>query len=302
MADALSARFCDPNPDMDAARQDRLLRLSDWLRQQLDQAGAEVALVARAGLDLRPFGLRLSHAGVALRQGLDSPWAVRQLYYACNEGQPRLFDQGLAGFLSGTPAHKPAHFELLLLRPGPQARLLAQAAAETPTALGLLADTYTANAYAWGTRYQNCNQWLAELMGQAWGPTPEGGAAAAPEVAAQTGTQVAQQRARAQAWLQAQGYQPHVFQLGPWRLWLASVWPMVALDDHPPSDRAAHRLLVSMPEPLMRFAAQQAPGSTRWSVCLTVDHAVLRPAGPALDEACTPEAVHADRVLEFQPG
>ena len=36
-------------------------------------------------------------------------------------------------------------------------------------ALALLAGEYSANAYAYSTRYQNCNQWLVELMASAWG-------------------------------------------------------------------------------------------------------------------------------------
>lgn len=328
---------------MSAARQDRLLRLSDWLRQHLEQADSEVALVARAGLDLRPYGLRLSHAGIALRQGLDSPWAVRQLYYACDEARPRLFDQGLAGFVAGTPAERTAHVELLLLPPGAPAQALRETAGDHSSALGLLGEVYTANAYAWGTRYQNCNQWLAELLGHAWqgqaeerraalGPPKQQDASQAParehtETAARPPFRgqapawghrggagdaapwsgpptraVEQRRALAQTWLKSRGYQPHVFQLGPVRTWLAGFWPLVSLEDHPAEDLAAHRLRVSMPESILTFVSHQVPTSQRWRVCLTAERAVLRVAGPDLDDSCDPVALHGDRVLSLLPG
>ncbi|MDP1086386.1 DUF2145 domain-containing protein, partial [Klebsiella pneumoniae] len=66
---------------------------------------------------LSRFGLRYSHAGIALADGLGSPWAVRQLYYACSEGAPRLFDQGLAGFVAGNDDADLGYVSLVLLPP-----------------------------------------------------------------------------------------------------------------------------------------------------------------------------------------
>ena len=53
-------------------------------------------------MDLSRFGVRYSHSGVSLKTGDNAPWSVRQLYYACDEERPRLYDQGLAGFVFGT--------------------------------------------------------------------------------------------------------------------------------------------------------------------------------------------------------
>jgi hypothetical protein len=47
--------------------------------------------------------------------------------------------------------------------------LLERAAEDKHLALALLAGQYSANAYAFGTRYQNCNQWVAEMLASAWG-------------------------------------------------------------------------------------------------------------------------------------
>ena len=69
------------------------------VKDRLDASDARLALVARSGTDLSRFGLRYSHAGVSLKASSNAPWSVRQLYYACDERRPRLFDQGLSGLL-----------------------------------------------------------------------------------------------------------------------------------------------------------------------------------------------------------
>ena len=94
-------RHCAPPPPLDAVQHDRLFRFAALVRETLDQSGQRLALIARAGTDLRRFGQRYSHAGIALLASPNTPWSVRQLYYDCDASQPRLFDQGLPGFLLG---------------------------------------------------------------------------------------------------------------------------------------------------------------------------------------------------------
>ena len=101
--------FCERGKQVGAAEQDRVLRFAGAVKGELERSGANVALISRAGLDLSRFGLLYSHAGVALKE-LEGVWTVRQLYYACDESRPRLFDQGVAGFALGADA-----LELVLL-------------------------------------------------------------------------------------------------------------------------------------------------------------------------------------------
>ena len=49
-----------------------MLRFAAAVREALAAAGTPAALIARSGTDLSRFGLRYSHAGVALADGLDS--------------------------------------------------------------------------------------------------------------------------------------------------------------------------------------------------------------------------------------
>ena len=172
-AGAASGRFCDLQSPLTATQQDRLLSFAAIAKRELEASGHRVAIVARSGLNLARFGIRYSHAGISLAANPNGPWSVRQLYYACDEGQPRLYDQGLPGFLFGTDDPSLGYLSVVLL-PAPSAAPLESAALDTPRALALLGVGYSANAHAYSTRYQNCNQWLIELLAGAWG-AGEGG-------------------------------------------------------------------------------------------------------------------------------
>jgi hypothetical protein len=263
-------RYCEQPPEMTAAQHARLLRFAGVVREQLDAADAPAALIARSGLDLDRFGVRYSHAGVLLKLGEPAAWQVRQLYYACDERRPRIFDQGVAGFIAGL--HDPAvgHVALLLL-PAEAARPLAEAARSNARALALLSPDYSANAYSFALRYQNCNQWVAELLASAWG---EGVA----------------DRAAAQAWLRAQGFAPTAFAPAfPPLLWGSVFIPFLHHADHPPEELAAGRFLVTMPESIEAFVVRRHPQARRIELCMAGPRIVLRDGGAPLPADCTPQ-------------
>lgn len=149
------------------------------------------------------------------------------------------------------------------------------AALDTPTALQLLAGRYSANAYAWSLRYQNCNQWVLELMAQAWGALPAG-----PDL-----------RERAQHWLRQGGYQPEPVRV-PSHGWMfaAGFVPLVHLDDHPEDDRFALRLKVSVPATLESFVRARWPDSQRLELCHDGRQAVTHSGWTWVDENCQPAA------------
>ena len=276
-----SLGLCAQSPELGAAQHDRRLRLVARLRQVLQDSGAPVALVSRSGVDLTRFALRFSHAGIALRDSPNTPWSVRQLYYACDEGRPRLFDQGLAGFLLAADDAPSGHVSVLLLPHAPS-QALAAAALDRRRALQLLAGRYSANAHAFSTRYQNCNQWVAELLAAAWG-----GLGDAPD------------RAQAQAWLQTQGYAPHRFEVGSrWLVWLARLLPLLHDDDHPAEDRDASVYRVSMPVSLEAFVRRTVPGARRVELCHDERHIVVRQGWDPLGPGC--EAGPGDLRIPFE--
>ncbi|MEX5746786.1 DUF2145 domain-containing protein [Massilia sp. X63] len=266
--------FCQQSIDIGAAEQDRVLRFAGVVKSELERSGARVALIARAGLDLSRFGQLYSHAGVALRDNPGGPWAVRQLYYACDESRPRLFDQGIAGFALGADAPARGHISLLFL-PDEDGALLEQAALDKRLALALLAGQYSANAYAYGTRYQNCNQWVAELLASAWGRL-DGGASAHP-------------REEAQDWLRTQGYTAGPIRVpSHWMMFAGQFVPLVHLNDHPLEDQHALALQVSVPASIEAFVRRRAPQAHRVELCHTQERIVVRRGWEPLGAACEP--------------
>ncbi|MEN3275899.1 MAG: hypothetical protein V7631_1689 [Massilia sp.] len=264
--------FCARTTEISAADQDRVLRFAGVVKRELERSGGKVALVSRAGLDLSRFGLLYSHAGIALKDNPGSPWAVRQLYYACDESRPRLFDQGIAGFALGAEAPTRGHMSLVFL-PEADGALLERAALDKPLALSLLAGRYSANAYAFGTRYQNCNQWVAELLAGAWGRLD--------------GT--VDTRTQAQHWLHTQGYRPGPVHIPSHAMMFAGQFvPLVHVNDHPVEDIHALALKVSTPAAIEAFVRRQAPGAQRVQLCHDRERIVVRRGWEPLGAECRP--------------
>jgi hypothetical protein len=281
---AASLRYCDQPPATTAAQQDHLFRFATAVRETLEAAAAEggTAIVARSGQrGLGRFGERYSHAGISLKSGGPTPWAVRQLYFACDERVPRLFDQGIAGFVFGTDDPDEGYVSILVLPPA-ETEAVRRRAADNGYALRLLGADYSANAYAYSRRYQNCNQWVAELLAASWGGLDD----------------AEDLRAAAQGWLKQHGYEPTAFDVGAW--WLRLVEPFVSwvhADDHPAEDRAARVYRVSMPASIERLAQAQAPGLERIELCHARDRIVVRRGWVPLAGGCLP--AEGDRVIEL---
>jgi hypothetical protein len=278
-AQASSQRYCDAPGPISAAQQDRLFRFAAVIKAELEASGQSVALVSRAGLDLGRFGQRYSHAGFSLKQNPQTPWAVRQLYYECDAKRSRLFDQGLLAFLLGAENASTGFFSLVLLPPE-AAAAVEQQALDKARALQVLSPRYSANSFPFSLQFQNCNQWVAEMLAMAWGALDGDDAP----------------RQQAQAWLQSQAYEPTVFDVG-WHLlmWMSGLSPWLHSTDHPSDDLAAKRFRVSMPASLENFVQHQWPQSQRLEFCHTPRHIVVHQGWQALAADCSPG--EGDRVI-----
>jgi len=283
---AASLRYCDAQDKPDVAVQDRLIQVAAIVKAELERSGQSVALVSRSGLALQRLNQRYSHTGIALQAGPHTPWSVRQLYYACDEKRPLIFDQGMSGFVLGASDATEGYVSIVLL-PQDAAAALERTALDNRAALQLLGATYSANAYAFSQAYQNCNQWVIEMLASAWGalgtdrPTP------------------LQSRTQAQAWLQGQGYTPTAIQVG-WQplMWLARRITWLHSDDHPAHDLDAARFRVSMPESIEAFVRQRLPEATRLELCYTERNVVLRRGWTPIGPHC--EAAAGDEVVALQ--
>ncbi len=272
-AHAGALRLCDDTDRLDATQRDRILRLAALVRTTLDAADAAVAIVARAGLALDRFGEAYSHAGFALRDGPGGRWAVRQLYFDCQAGRPGLFDQGLSAFLLGAEQPDGNRLSVVLLPPS-TAEDLRAAVGDDPRALRLLHPHYAANAYAWSVAYQNCNQWVVEMLAEAW----SGGSVTHAD---------ADPRRLAQAWLRQAGYEPAVLDVGsPWLMAAGLFVPWLRRDDHPPEDLEALRFRVTMPSSIERFVRQRIQGARRLEFCRLGERVVVRDGWTPLPPGC----------------
>lgn len=278
-AQAGSARSCDRPVDLDITQRDRLFRWAGIIKHTLSASGQRVAVVARSGTDLHRFGQRYSHAAISLRDHDDGPWAVRQLYFACDEGRPRVFDQGLSGFLLGIDDADTGYLSIVTL-PTAASDALARAALDKPTALQFLHPVYSANAYAWGLAFQNCNQWLVELLAGAW-------AGASPAVTT---------RAEAQQWLRAQGYEPTAMHVNsPWLMWAAVFVPWLHRSDHPPDALDRRTFAVTMPTSIEAFLRHRMPDAQRTEICHKAGRVVIHRGWTPMPDDC--EAGPDDQVV-----
>lgn len=272
-----SGRFCDRTLALTARQQDRMLRFAAVLHEELALDDG-IVLLSRSGLDLSRFAIRYSHAALGWRseQGV---WSARQLYYACDEGRPRIFDQGLAGFVLGTDDAALGYVSLVRLPPEASAALR-PAMLDGARVQQLLAPRYSANAYAYSLRYQNCNQWVMEMLAAGWGALAAGD----------------DLRARAQAWLAQAAYVPQPVEVGARWLMLAGLFvPLVHLDDHPDEARAAMRLQVSLPATVEQFVQQRFPASSRVELCHDERQIVVHRGWSSIAAACV--AGPDDRVI-----
>lgn len=270
-------QFCDRTHSLSAAVQDRLLGFAAVVREELASAGDGVALISRSGLDLSRFGIRYSHAAIAWLSDT-GVWTARQLYYACEEGRPRLYDQGIAGFVMGTDDATRGWVSIVTV-PAQAATQLRRTALDTPLALRLLAADYNASAFAFGVRYQNCNQWVVELLAAAWGNLRGG----------------EDLRGNAQDWLRLAGYSPRPIAVSNWQRFASVFVPLVHVDDHPEEDRFALAFRVSLPGAIETFVRQRFPASERIEICHDEKQVVVHRGWTAAAEGCRPRP--GDRVV-----
>ncbi len=217
------------------------LDLALQVRDTLDQAKADVAIVARVGRDLSRYGLRYSHVGFVWRGHPRGEWTVVNELNQCGTAESALYDQGLGDFFLDDMFAYEA--EIVIPSPAVQRKIDALLAARDGDRLH--EPHYNLVAYAWGTRYQNSNQWLLETTARAL--------AVAPVVT----------RAQAQAWLRDAGFQPSTIHLSAMeRLGGELSQANIAFDDHPLDRRMAGEIDVVSAESVLGFLHRIDAGAT----------------------------------------
>jgi hypothetical protein len=203
---------------------ERGMTLAEKTLASLNASGEKVVVLARAGQDLGKYGVRYSHLGLAYQMpdgegGMT--WRVVHKLNTCGTSESSVYRQGLGEFFLDDLWR----FEAAWVAPSTeiQAKLLVllQDRGRVTT---MHEQRYSIVSYAWGTKYQQSNQWAIETM------------AAAMEAGMNT-------RDQAQAWLKFKAYEPTTLKLGPLtRLGGRMTAANVAFDDHPNDKRFSDRI------------------------------------------------------------
>ncbi|MEZ5704483.1 MAG: DUF2145 domain-containing protein [Burkholderiaceae bacterium] len=195
-------------------------RTSAALDAEHGRSGARVVVLARAGQDLSRYRLRYSHLGWAYKTP-EGPWRVLHKLNACGTDTSALYRQGLGEFFMDNPWRYQAAWAVVT--PNLQDPLYALVT-DPQRSVRLNTPAYSMVSYAWGTRYQQSNQWALETLAMA----------AEPGITS---------RSQAQAWLQFKGYEPSALRINALtRLGARMSKANVAFDDHPNGKRFSDRI------------------------------------------------------------
>jgi hypothetical protein len=138
-------------------------RTARSVQAALEDEGAPVALLARAGTDLSKYGLHYSHAAFVVRDHPDGRWTVVHLLNACGTDRSSLYAQGLVNYFADNLVSQDAR--LVWLPPDQAERLAALLAGPR---VGALHDRdYNVIARYDSPRTQNSTAWLLEMLAAA---------------------------------------------------------------------------------------------------------------------------------------
>lgn len=221
---AHAGRSCDapkpPAPQMIVQGMDLAEKTFKALEAEHAKSGAKVVVLARAGQDLSKYGLRYSHLGFAYK-AQDGRWLVAHKLNTCGTAEASLYKQGLGEFFLDDLFR----YEAAWVIPNKEVQDKLHAALLNEASMKAMhIKPYSMVSYAWGTKYQQSNQWAIETL------------AAAMEGNIRT-------RNQAQAWLQFKGYTPTTLNIPPLtRLGGRITQANVEFDDHPAQKRFSDRI------------------------------------------------------------
>lgn len=233
-----AGRPCETTPLTTVAVQ-KGLALAEQTVKRLNETGAKVVMLARAGQDLHQHGLHYSHLGFAYRDG--DTWRVVHKLNQCGTDRSALYRQGIGDFFMDAPFSYEAGVVVLsspvqdhlwpMLKGGQSLRTL-----HTPS--------YSMVAYPWAQQYQQSNQWAIETLALAMEP-------------------LATHRDQAQAWLRFKGYEPTELHLSTLtRLGARLTSANVSFDDHPAALRFTGRIQTVTVDSVFAWLARSGLGES----------------------------------------
>lgn len=220
---AEAGRSCEDRPltaDVMVKGLNLAARTAKALDAEFQKNGTQVVLLARQGQDLSKYDLKYSHYGWAYRTPA-GPWRVAHKLNECGTASGHIYRQGLGEFFLDDMWR----YEAAIQIPTPAVQQALLKFLSAPTVLRLQNEPYSMVSYVWSSKYQQSNQWATETLAAAMEPA------------------TIQNRAQAQAWLQAKGYEPGALIIRAFsRLGGRMTAANIAFDDHPNEKRFASRI------------------------------------------------------------
>jgi hypothetical protein len=242
---SLAGQPCPEKP-ADKREQTRNLELGTMVRDRLEQSGATVAYVARAGIDLRQYGLVYSHIGLAWRDHPKGRWFTYHLLNTCGTSTSELVDQSLEDFYN---VELFSH-DALVAVPSPDLQMKLLKAFFSPLAPTLHERAYSMISQPFSVMYQSSNQWVLEVSA----------AALAPENAIHN-------RLQAQNWLKANGYEPTRANVSGLLAFGSRLFsPHVRFEDHTDAERSNGVYLTTTVDSTLNFVQRIDPGLQRYAL------------------------------------
>lgn len=238
VAQAHAGSACTEVPP-DASNVMRALELAQKSSKALDDSGAKVALIARAGQDLSKYHLTYSHMAFVWRQAAGQPWSVVHELNRCGTADSSLFDEGLGNlFLDNMYSYR-----TLIVIPSAQTQERMAAILASGRMKTFHDRHYNMLAYPFSTDFQNSNQWVLETLS-----------------AAMARDTVIANRTDAQAWERLAGYRPTTLEVPMLTRLGADVGRAnISFNDHPFGDRMAGHIDTVTVESVVNFMARRDP-------------------------------------------
>lgn len=240
---ALAGQPCPEKP-ADKRQQARNLALGTQVRDRLEQSGASVAYVARAGIDLTKYGLVYSHIGLAWRDHPKGRWFTYHLLNTCGTQLSELVDQSLEDFFNVELFTQDA----LVAVPSAEAQAKLLGTFFSPIAPTLHERSYSMISSPRSVMYQSSNQWVLEVSA----------AALAPENAIHN-------RLQAQNWLKSKGYTPFQANVSGLLVFGSRLFSAhVRFDDHDDQERQTNLYLTTTVDSVINFMQRLDPDLARY--------------------------------------
>jgi len=227
---AWAGQGCDAGQGPDPEIAAKAIKSANATVAKLDALGDEVVLLARMGQDLSEYNLTYSHLGYAVKNP-EGRWVIVHKLNECGTAKAGIFEQSVEQFYLDDLYRFQAG--IWRLSPEIQARLKPQLLGKG--SLAFHSPDYNMVAYPFGTKFQNSNGWVLEVLAGAIDP----------EV---------QNRQQAVRWLQRNGYTPSTMKVNAFkRLGARATKANITFEDHPSDQRWSGNLQVVTVDSVANF-------------------------------------------------